>query len=102
MPWYKIMLTERAVGLGALEKAHDAFAKKMLEYIGHSEMAVFDCKNEERSNTILYISPKMALVSPRELAEFSAQETPPPFGNEPEFDVLVSANESAALALIRN
>lgn len=102
MLWYKITLTEKAVSLGALEKAHDAFAKKMLEYLGDKDMAVYDCENKEGSETILYISPKMALVSPRELVEFSAQETAAPSGNEPEFDVFVSGDDSAAFDLIRS
>lgn len=102
MHWHKIIITEKAVGLGALERAHDAFVKRMLEYAGNKEMAVFDCMNEERSETILYISPMMALVSLRELNEFSAHETVAPSGNEPEFNVLVSADESAAFSLIRS
>lgn len=102
MSWYKITLTEKAVGHGVLEKAHDAFAKKMLEYLGDKDLAVFDCKNVEGSETILYVSPKMALVSPRALAEFSAQETAAPSGNEPEFDLFVSGNDSAAFDLIRS
>ena len=100
MPWYKIILPSKTVGHGALERAHAVFNKKFLEYRGDREMAVFDSTDEDWSETILYISPKLALVSPAELADFSAQETEVPSGNEPEFCPLICADEDAALALI--
>ena len=100
MPWYKIILPSKAIGHGALERAHAVFNKKFLEYRGDREMAVFDSTDEDRSETILYISPKLALVSPTELADFSAKETEAPSGNESEFCSLICTDEEAASALI--
>lgn len=102
MHWYKIILTENEVGLGALERAYDVFTKKMFEHADSTEIAVFDCKDHEATTTILYISPKMALISPREIVEFSAVESGPPTGDEHEFGVLVARDDATALNLIRS
>lgn len=100
MLWYKITFAEKEVAYGALEKAHTAFVSKMLEYPGDKNMAVFISKNEEGSENILHVSPKMAFVSPCELAEFSAQKSAAPSSDEPEFGILVADDDSAAWSLI--
>lgn len=100
MNWHKITLSSAQVGSGLLESAHKSFHQKMMDFAGDPDMVVFDSTDNELT-TMLFISPKMSLVSPYELARFSAVESSTPTGAEPDLDVLIASDAKAAWSLIR-
>lgn len=99
MPWHKIIFSSAQVGSGVLDAAHKNFQKKMTDFSGDPELVVFDSTDDQMTTT-LYISPKMSLISPVELAHFSARESPAPTGAEPDLDVLVASDDKAAWCLV--
>jgi hypothetical protein len=101
MQWHKITLSSAQVSSGMLEGAQKSFQQKLIELAADSEMVVFDSTDADLTTT-LYISPKMSLVSPAEIAHFSATESPAPNGTEPDLDVLVALNDNVAWCLVRN
>jgi hypothetical protein len=100
MQWHKITLSSAQVGSGMLEGAQKSFQRKLIEFAADSEMVIFDSTDADLTTT-LYISPKMSLVSPAELAHFSATESPAPTGTEPDLRVLVAIDDDDAWCLVR-
>lgn len=89
MNWHKITLSSAQVGSGLLEAAQKSFQQKLSKFAADPDMVVFDSTDDELTTT-LFISPKMSLASPYELAHFSATKCSAPTGAEPDLGVLVS------------